>query len=309
MDILQPQLFTPPAPPMRHVGDLTPEEWSDMPGRVFHGTFRGTDFQNAPSFHAGDRSAAINRLGAVGNNLALSDYSRIRYYQGSGRNFIPGTHRGHVFAYRMGKDQPVHEVEGTPEKVDPEYGVISGSASPDANANAADVYHWVRQGHGRDTIPSSLLESSYSDAPGSRMISPVIDEVEGAPPNIRTMTPQGLRASRALRKGSVLQYENSIEGGTSAIIPKGASLRTWEDDVLDSPNRSRMEKDFAQQRKDSGKAGMVSFEPVRDFSRDQRDAQLDIFGEETPLTPNKPARVSEVQFSSAGRARSGRGLM
>lgn len=291
MSVLQPRLFDLPAPTPRHRGDLDPEEWSSQPDVLFHGTFRGDDFRNAPSFHAGDRLSAETRLATVHENLVRSTISRSKYYNAYGDD-VPELHTGRLYALRMPKE-PSYQVNETPGRGETGFGEITA----DANANAADVHHWMAAGVDDEDIPETLKTSAMTDYP-SVYVGPTAKHRHGQKPSIDTsaMSREALAASHELRSGNPINYGNTVEGGTSTIIPAGSRYSTWEQDVLASPNRSRMAKDYARQRIVSGRGGSVPF--TDKVSRPLVVGyQRDIFGSEKEIIQPR-SLVSEVQFNT-----------
>lgn len=253
----EPQLFDPAQyDTTPHTGDLPLDEWRQRPDVQFHGTFR-EDFRQAPTIHLGTEAQAANRMLTVARQLSQSTLARRSYYDPTLANTPPQEHLGKMHAFRV--DSPVHEVQDTSKeyRLTPGTGRDGEEPSADVNANAADMFHWLRKGYTMEEVPASIRDSTEWDGVS---YGPVKYGEEGGI-HRANMTAQAAAGARALERGEALSYQNEHEGGGKSFVARPGMLRSWEDDVLDSPNRSAMAKQYAQQRKDQGRAGTVDFDP------------------------------------------------
>lgn len=250
---VQLQLF-PPEFREQHPGDLTPNEWASQDGRVFHGT-RGTFDPEGRTVHAGSLEAAVqlsaSTRGVFGFRSAVggqkSDARDVSFTKPS------RVHRdGDGDPDRVWRDRedsaPVHYAR--PDATGEVYALQPRSVSntisdvvgqtlgdrPGAQNNpavrlrredfAANRAHVLRAADTGERVANSVWNSQADDSAESwawpREMSPgqFFDQLTGE-----------------LASGRTLAYGNANEdrGSTAYVIPPGGA-RTWEHDVLESPN-------------------------------------------------------------------------
>lgn len=260
-------------PATMHPGDLTHEEWLQRPDVVYHGTLRDSMHQGwgPPSFHAGTLKSAEDRMRSLTTSMGLNDFRQRQpgktETQTVGQGLVDAVNRN-MFVDDAERAASVYSgfdeenwyeyAEDDPDAYDPEtgevderrsrkthvdnvmtHGKIFGtrvpSATPerldDGDANRVDAEYWWS---GAEDPPPSVRNS----AGGSEMTFYGDDGDEYAE--------DGVHLLEAMDRGTSVPYLNIVEdrGSTSYVVPTGSRVGYW-DDVIDSPNRSKAEKEHA----------------------------------------------------------------
>lgn len=292
----QDRLFDPGPAAEKHDSELTLDEWESKHANnlVYHATFRGNDFQHAPSFHAGTKASATQRLGSTSAVIRHSPWGRSVYYDPSSAEYFEDndpfehltdaerakgwTHTGRLYAFRLDKNN-------------------QSQMFSDKDANTADlIHHVVTHNYHPDDVSRSILASSDEKV---REDLESYDHTGYALSRHRERggSQEPITGARALRDRKVVPYVNDGEdrGSTSVIIPHGTEMRTWEDDVLApgskaSPGRQA----YARQRVENGTKGTVAI-PVASVKVAE---QLPIPG--ISIIPkgirNRPLPIQTLQF-------------
>lgn len=246
----QMQLFNAGLTRPRTAGDMSPDEWHEKhkDSIFYHGTFRGADWDSAPTVHMGTLEAASARLNDLDRDFRNSPWMARLYYDpklaGTNASIVAPEddvtvqHEGRVFSRRVPK------------------GLMHSTTVHDQEANAADLHHALtRVGMSFDETSPSVRESVGTDRNGNSngpKISSSGNVIRG------NMSGRAIGASIALKRGRAVPYINVVEGGTSIIVdPRRTS--SWESEQLDDPNSSPIRRDFARQRIASNQEGSVPY--------------------------------------------------
>jgi hypothetical protein len=249
--------------PDKRPGQKSFDEWLETEKPIYHGSGR-SDFGDAPMAHYGTRGQAADRasvlpLGGDGNPFDPHSFRRAKYLgeasseddyydnipegkSSTSRSTLPSRRdAANVYARRLN------------EKKAP--GVFT-----DQQANAAEYGARIESGEHEDDIPKSIVQSAGQMAP--------LDN--GASLEWSKGTAKAQVGSRALDRGTPIEYHNTIEGNNredtkdtrgylKSIIAPSSSVTSWERDVLKDPGSTDMAKDHAQKRIDNGNEGKVPF--------------------------------------------------
>lgn len=302
--MFDPKAFERPKDP----GERDIDDWLESPNIQYHGTFR-QDWEHAPSAHMGTQEAAVDRLTHVNSSLRNSPTMRDQYFDPSlgddgnddgELNWEPQEYIGRMHARRLeGETVPMHGTTG--HRLPGSYGgdSLRVNVNSDANANAADVLHWSKT-HEQWDIPRSVKESATVSGQGVAVgIGPHLNDWDDEPDTSR-MTPESKAGAAALGEGKAVSYHNSVEGGTSLVVPRSMSKRTWEQDILSSPHASEGRKQFARQRREQGTEGTVAFDSA---TAPKLSIQGRLFqGAGLPIqgVPMPRSRINEFRFTADG---------
>ena len=264
----QPTLFDPSeapqkAPTEEHIGDLPFESWAARNDVVHHGTMvTSPHWDSSPVTHFGDLTSARERLSNAHRQVTRVGQGP-ESYMGAGydREFQDPK----IYSRRL----PQH-----PLGVDTDFTTTNVGILSDDDANAAHaVKVWRDVGDVTNNTSAAIRGSSGINRPENNAVYEQILDHKGngdeiAVRNLRYLSePQLIPRLPAIRtavdtmdRGRSVAYENSEEmgdSGVSVIVPTGASQRgestkSWYDDLKASPNRSRAEKEYAQQMIDKG---------------------------------------------------------
>jgi hypothetical protein len=248
----QGQLFDPATTRPKRVDEMSPEEWSEQEGTVFHGTYRGDEFRQGPTFHVGTRQSAFARLGEVTRSIRTQSVVGEQYYNPGlnpdTMNHDPNEDREH--------SATLHAMRLDPSKTSPvEY--------TDEQANSADLIHQARTGNADyHDISGSVRDSAH---PLSRRYAERMSYDEASPMMLRsdgTDSRKMIHGARQLRQGNALPYRNFVEdsGSLSAVVPRNHPVSTWDSDVLADPSSHPNIRWVAEQRSKQGLAGTIAFD-------------------------------------------------
>jgi hypothetical protein len=249
--------------PDKRPGQKSFDEWLETEKPIYHGSGR-SDFGNAPMAHYGTRGQAADRvsvlpLGGDGNPFDAHSFRRAKYLgeASSEDDYYDNIPKGKSSTSRSTlpsrRDAANVYARRLTEKKAP--GVFT-----DQQANAAEYGARIESGEYEDDIPKSIVDSAGQMAPRD-----TYDSLEWPERSAKAQV-----GSRALDRGTPIEYHNKIEGDNredtedtrgyrKSIIAPSSSVTSWERDVLKDPGSTDMAKDHAQKRIDNGNEGKVPF--------------------------------------------------
>lgn len=272
-------LFDPkPFDTNKHPGDSPFDEWSQLPGMVYHSTFLPEHaVRNNPLLHAGTQRSAEELLHGRANyrfgGMRSDQISRVDSSMLSNPHKLPMTGNQVVEALslafpesnRLSKVvESVNELGTYSEKDELRRDILTSSGRLDrgrimARKLVGGVYpSWVSDSYANsvDSIirserdPEGGDTGSVQSSTSDRGRQEVLDSAEGQ------------KVLDAVRGGTTLAYKNRHEdrGSISYVIPDWTNnTRGYWDDVIDSPNQSEWNKDMARRQKELGNEPEVAF--------------------------------------------------
>ncbi len=235
-----------------HPGDLSREDWSQRQDVVHHGTYRKDWEQGTAAHFAGNDPEAGPRSGVNVSRGFLNNG------QGSGQDwssygprfdpevedpdeFLAGIGQGRIHSRRLEADVP------SKTGFSAYAGPLEKMSDEDANlAHAAHGYLTEGEYPSKpvgDSVPHRIADDLEHD-PEWVFNDDFDDEDPGA--HWSEKYPAAERGRQALGQGKSIVYDNIHEGGISAVVPRGGG-RTYEQDLIDSPNRLPYTKDLVAQ--------------------------------------------------------------
>ena len=244
-----------------HPGDMGYEEWHARQDVAFHGTF-SENWEDANATHFGSREAAEQLLRH--NNASFSsplDHTRSQQrnvYTKTGAELGDGVVHARRLENVVGPSQVapgrVSRTEGAGRLDNPHAkGARPPRATGDAPPNpynlfaddAANLAHAVVDAENYSTSSGTVTDSIAGTDFGELDADDLYDAYEGG-----EFSREEQEATDALREGHPIPYLNYVEGPTGIShvakdVGDNPNVRSYAQDVLDSPNRSHLSKQFA----------------------------------------------------------------
>lgn len=231
------------APLPEHPGHLDRQEWNTRQDVVHHGTYR-KDWDQGSAVHSSgnnpDTHSTVTGL-SVPKGFLDTKGKPGTDWSSYGPKFDPEVEDPDEFTAKIGQGR-IHSRRLEHEL--PRARDISFYSGPmvkmsDSQANLAHAAHGY-ESEGEypsatvsDSVPSDVHEALRHDP--EWVFNDGYDDEEGS--HWTEKWPKAAQGQQELAAGRPIIYDNVVEGGVSAVVPRGAG-RTYEQDFLDAPGRS-----------------------------------------------------------------------